>query len=95
MGHRNIFGLATVQLNEFFWQKKGVSPSLPLLGLSPLAREGVGGIYYHTRVAATTIGHNPLALLLPCHRVAGRDGKLRSFASGIEVKRRLLTMGGG
>ncbi|KAI8611403.1 DNA binding methylated-DNA--cysteine S-methyltransferase [Chytriomyces sp. MP71] len=46
------------------------------------------------RAAATAVGHNPVPLFVPCHRVIGKDGKMRgfSFAGGLAVKRILLKM---
>jgi methylated-DNA-[protein]-cysteine S-methyltransferase len=35
-------------------------------------------------------GRNPIAIIIPCHRVMGRDGRLRGYASGLAYKRRLL-----
>lgn len=35
---------------------------------------------------------NPVAVLVPCHRVIGRDGSLTGFAGGVEVKRALLDL---
>ena len=35
---------------------------------------------------------NPVAILIPCHRVVGADGSLTGFAGGLDVKRRLLTL---
>lgn len=44
--------------------------------------------------AARAVGHangkNPLAIVIPCHRLIGRDGRLRGYASGISFKARLL-----
>ena len=34
--------------------------------------------------------NNPLPLIIPCHRVVGKNGDLTGFASGLEVKKRLL-----
>lgn len=36
------------------------------------------------------VGHNPIGILIPCHRVIGSDGSLTGYAGGIEVKRKLL-----
>lgn len=40
------------------------------------------------------VGHNPISLIIPCHRVIGSDGSLRGYAGGIEVKRKLLELEG-
>lgn len=42
------------------------------------------------RAVAAAIGQNPLAILIPCHRVIGSDGDLTGYRWGLEVKRRLL-----
>jgi methylated-DNA-[protein]-cysteine S-methyltransferase len=44
------------------------------------------------RVVGTICGRNPLPILLPCHRIVGRDGALTGFSggAGIETKRWLL-----
>ncbi len=43
---------------------------------------------------ARAIGHangcNPIAIIIPCHRVVGSDGRLRGYASGLPIKQRLL-----
>lgn len=38
---------------------------------------------------------NPLPILIPCHRVIGKDRSLKGYSSGIEIKRRLLEIEGG
>jgi len=40
------------------------------------------------------VGRNPIAILIPCHRVIGADGSLTGYAAGIERKRALLTLEG-
>ena len=37
------------------------------------------------------VGRNPVAIIVPCHRVVGADGSLTGFAYGLERKRWLLT----
>ena len=36
------------------------------------------------------IHRNPIAIIIPCHRVIGADGSLTGYASGIDIKERLL-----
>jgi len=46
------------------------------------------------RAVATAIGRNPIAIVIPCHRVIGSDGKMRGFAGGIPFKEYLLGVEG-
>ena len=36
------------------------------------------------------VGHNPISIIIPCHRVVGSDGNLTGYAGGIEKKIKLL-----
>lgn len=38
------------------------------------------------------VGHNPLCIFIPCHRVLGADGSLTGYAGGLERKRALLDL---
>lgn len=40
------------------------------------------------------VGHNPLSLFIPCHRVVGSDGSLTGYAGGVRLKERLLRLEG-
>lgn len=42
------------------------------------------------RATASSNARNPIAIVVPCHRVIGRDGTLRGYAGGIERKRWLI-----
>ena len=51
-------------------------------GLETMSAQAVGG----------SVGHNPLLIFIPCHRVIGVDGSLTGYAAGLENKRFLLNL---
>jgi methylated-DNA-[protein]-cysteine S-methyltransferase len=55
-----------------------------------LARE-LGGQVLAKDVGAA-VGRNPLSVIVPCHRVVGKDGKLTGYAGGLARKRFLLDL---
>ena len=42
------------------------------------------------RAIGGAVGHNPISIIIPCHRVLGADGSLTGYAGGTEYKRWLL-----
>lgn len=40
------------------------------------------------------VGHNPISIIIPCHRVVGSNGSLTGYAGGIDVKIKLLELEG-
>ncbi len=44
------------------------------------------------RAVGAAIGHNPLSIFLPCHRVLSSSGKLTGFAGGLPAKQFLLAL---
>lgn len=42
------------------------------------------------RAVGTANGKNPIAIVIPCHRVIGANGKLTGYAGGLDTKARLL-----
>jgi methylated-DNA-[protein]-cysteine S-methyltransferase len=42
------------------------------------------------RAAGTANGKNPIAIIIPCHRVIGSDGSLVGYAGGLPAKQWLL-----
>ncbi len=53
-------------------------------GRSAMSAQAVGG----------AVGRNPIAIIIPCHRVLGAKGSLTGYAAGCDVKRQLLALEG-
>lgn len=51
-------------------------------GLKRMSAQAVGG----------AVGHNPISIIVPCHRVVGKNGNLTGYAGGIELKTALLKL---
>lgn len=47
------------------------------------------------RAVGAAVGRNPLSVIVPCHRVIGRDGSLTGYAGGLWRKEFLLRLEGG
>ena len=45
-----------------------------------------------SRAVGLANGRNPLSIIVPCHRVIGRDGSLTGYAGGLDAKRWLLAL---
>ncbi|MEE1411870.1 MAG: methylated-DNA--[protein]-cysteine S-methyltransferase [Bulleidia sp.] len=44
------------------------------------------------QAVGSAIGHNPVSILIPCHRVIGSNGKLTGYAGGLDRKKYLLEL---
>ena len=49
-------------------------------GVEKMSARSVGG----------AVGHNPISIIVPCHRVVGTDGSLTGYAGGVDIKEKLL-----
>jgi methylated-DNA-[protein]-cysteine S-methyltransferase len=46
------------------------------------------------QAAGGAVGHNPISILIPCHRVVGASGSLTGYAGGLDKKKALLRLEG-
>ncbi len=46
------------------------------------------------RAVGAANGANPIAIIVPCHRVIGKNGKLTGYAYGLNMKQQLLSLEG-
>lgn len=53
-------------------------------GIKTMSAQAVGG----------AVGHNPISIIIPCHRVVGANGSLTGYAGGVEIKAKLLEFEG-
>lgn len=51
-------------------------------GLTKMSAQAIGG----------AVGHNPISIIIPCHRVIAQNGSLTGYAGGVEVKQKLLEL---
>lgn len=51
-------------------------------GIEHMSAQAVGG----------AVGHNPISIIVPCHRVIGSDGSLTGYAGGLDKKEYLLKL---
>ena len=45
---------------------------------------------YSAQAVGGAVGHNPISIIIPCHRVIGVNGNLTGYAGGLEKKKKLL-----
>lgn len=53
-------------------------------GIEDMSAQAVGG----------AVGHNPISIIIPCHRLLGSNGSLTGYAGGIDKKIALLELEG-
>lgn len=74
------------------WQALSTLPSGKLITYEALAQRIHLPSSY--RAVANAVGANPIAWLIPCHRVIRKDGSLGGYRWGLEVKKMLLELEG-
>lgn len=93
-GRRTAFDvpLATAgdEFEEHVWSLLGDIPYGETTSYGALA-DRLGNRTLAQRVGQA-VGHNPISVLVPCHRVVGADGALTGYAGGLRRKRHLLDL---
>jgi methylated-DNA-[protein]-cysteine S-methyltransferase len=93
-GKRMSFSLpihfAGTDFQERVWRQIARIPYGKTISYGELARRA--GKPQAIRAAGANTGRNPLGIIIPCHRVVGKDGSMTGFAGGLEWKRHLLNL---
>ncbi|RUM35575.1 MAG: cysteine methyltransferase [Desulfobulbus sp.] len=93
-GHRTFFELPIVFTGTPFqkktWQALLTIPYGQTRSYSQQAQRV--GNPKAVRAVGRTNGLNPIAIVVPCHRVIGKSGKLTGYAGGLDIKRFLLDL---
>ncbi len=69
---------------------------VPYGGLTTYGKIAIklGGSKGYSQAVGTAVGHNPISVIIPCHRVVGTSGSLTGYAGGLERKKVLLNLEG-
>ena len=60
--------------------------------LAKRAAEALGKPRLSAQAVGQAVGANPIAVIVPCHRVVGADGSLTGYAGGLHYKKALLQL---
>lgn len=58
--------------------------------IAAMIAEENGQDHFSAQAVGSAVGHNPLSILIPCHRVIGKKGSLTGYAGGLDRKEWLL-----
>lgn len=91
---RKIFSVPTVLVGTDFQKKVWAELKKVPFGQTRTYKEQSEqlGDVKAIRAVAKANGSNKIAIVIPCHRIIGSDGKLTGYAGGIERKRFLLNL---
>ena len=77
-GSKGAAGTKKIAAKTATGTKKAVAPT----AAGKMSARAVGG----------AVGHNPISIIIPCHRVIGANGKLTGYAGGLTIKQYLLEL---
>lgn len=85
------------EFRQIIWQLLCEIPYGSVTTYGDLAKEAAKRLGKQRMSAQATggaVGHNPISIIIPCHRVVGADGSLTGYAGGMDKKLQLLTLEG-
>ncbi len=82
--------LIGTEMQVKIWKATYNIPFGKVSSYSEIAKKIGGGKY--ARVVGNAMAENPIPIVVPCHRVIGKDGGLKGFGGGLELKRYLLEL---
>ena len=93
-GKRRSFSLplrlAGTDFQERVWHQIALVPYGKTISYTELAKRT--GAPEAVRAAGTTTGRNPVSIIVPCHRIVGKNGSMCGFAGGLKRKQFLLEL---
>jgi len=91
-GERKVFSVPLhfdgTGFQHEIWKQIALIPFGATISYTELAERA--GAPDAVRAAGMATGQNPLSIIVPCHRVVGKNGKLTGFAGGLDRKKGLL-----
>lgn len=94
LGQRKVFDIPIcfegTEFQNAVWKKLIDIPYGQVMSYSELAVEK--GNPKAARAVGSACNKNPIAIIIPCHRVVGKSGSLNGYAGGITIKESLLEL---
>lgn len=105
----NYFAGKKVDINDFIFELKGTKfqkdvwqelmkipygQSTTYGDIASKLAKKYGKSKMSAQAVGQAVGKNPIAIIIPCHRVLGQQQRLTGYAYGLDVKRRLLEIEG-
>ena len=83
--------LKGTDFEQTIWKELFTIPYGKLITYSDLAFQ-IGKTKGASQAVGKALGNNPIGIIVPCHRVIGKNGKLTGYASGLHRKAVLLEL---
>lgn len=80
------------EFRQMVWKELSLIPYGSLTTYKEIAKKIADktGKRVSCQAVGGAVGHNPISIIIPCHRVVGSNGSLTGYAGGIDIKIKLL-----